>query len=494
MRALVTGATGYVGSRLVSALRSAGIEVLASARNPGKLSRFDFPDGVQPVELDVLDVDSVRSALRDHGRIDVAYYLVHAIGEGDFAEDDLEAARTFGREARRADVGRIVYLGGFVPGNEELSEHLDSRRQVGTALTESGVAVVWLRAAVIIGAGSTSYELIRHLADRLPIVPIPRWMRQPVEPIAIDDVLHYLIAAAADQVPAGSYDITGPDTVSYRDLLGQYVTAAGLHRVLLPVPWVSTGLAGAVIGRIIPLPAPLVTDLIDSLDNTMVGDNRGIRSVVPDPDGGLTRTAEAMARAQVRSDINRGGIEGVTATPDPLRLAPTDPSWAGGARYSTHLRRPVAASTDAVWSVLQGLGGRRGFFSWPLAWRVRAWLDQQAGGPGRVVRRADPDRLTVGDTLGFLTVDTVETHHDGNTYPYLRLRTDQASPGAGSLELWISPDPDPDADAPAASTLHIRARWLPHGVGGRLYWAALKPFHLLIFPAMTRRIADLAQG
>ena len=497
MRALVTGSTGYVGSRLIPALREAGIEVLATARTPSKVARFDWADDVEPVELDVMDADSVRAAF-DREHVDVAYYLVHAIGEGDFAEGDLEAARTFGKEADAAGVGRIVYLGGFVPQGQELSEHLDSRRQVGEALTESGVDVVWLRAAVIIGAGSTSYELIRHLADRLPVLPVPTWMRHPVEPIAVDDVLHYLVAGADPSVPPGAYDIAGPDTVPYRDLLQAYVDSAGLHRVLVPVPLVSTGVAGGVIGRIIPLPAPLVQDLIGSLENTMVGDTAPIRAVVPDPAGGLTSIDDAMARAQVRTAVNRGEIPGVAETPDPLRLAPTDPDWAGGSRYGSHRRQGVAASDGAVWTVLQGMGGAEGFFSWPLAWSVRGWLDRRAGGPGRTVERADPDELTAGDTLGFLTVDTVQPARaaEGDTPAtggYVRLTTDRWSPGTGTLEFWVNPDPDPDAAGDPSCVLHIRARWIPRGVGGRLYWLALKPFHLAIFPAMGRRIATLAE-
>ncbi|GAA2017036.1 SDR family oxidoreductase [Nakamurella flavida] len=488
----MTGSTGYVGSRLIPALTEAGIDVLATARTPGKFARFDWADDVEPVELDVLDPDSVRAAFDGREHIDVAYYLVHAIGEGDFAEEDLEAARTFGEEAHAAGVGRIVYLGGFVPQGQELSEHLDSRRQVGEALTESGVDVVWLRAAVIVGAGSTSYELIRHLADRLPVVPIPSWMRHPVEPIAVDDVLHYLVAGADPSVPPGAYDIAGPETLPYRDLLRAYIRSAGLRRVLVPVPLVSTGLAGSVIGRIIPLPAPLVEDLIGSLQNTMVGDTSPIRSVVPDPAGGLTTMADALSRALVRTDVNRGEIAGVAGTPDPLRLAPTDPAWAGVDPRDSHHRRSVAASVDSVWTVLQGMGEKEGYFSWPLAWSVRGWLDRRAGGPGRAVHRADAEKLTVGDTLGFLTVETVDADRDGGG-PYLRLTTDRWTPGEGTLEFWINPDPDPDDAGGPSSLLHIRARFLPRGVAGRVYWAVLKPFHLVIFPAMARRIAALAE-
>ena len=231
MHALIVGSSGYVGSRLVAHLAAAGHTVTATARDPDKLNRFDFSDTVQREEMDVTDEQSCRRALERVPHVEVAYYLVHSIGGDDYAEHDLDSAQLFAARARRAGVGRIVYLGGFVPAGEELSEHLESRAEVGEALDSTAVDLVWLRAAVILGAGSTSYELIRYLAERLPIIPLPAFMNHPVAPIAVDDVLRYL-AAAGDpaQVPPGHYDISNGQTLTYRDLIKQYAQRRNLRR------------------------------------------------------------------------------------------------------------------------------------------------------------------------------------------------------------------------------------------------------------------------
>ena len=488
MRAVVTGATGYVGSRLIPVLLEQGWEVVAAGRDAKKLQQFPWADDVALVEVDVLDAASVAAAFADRGQIDVAYYLVHAIGEGDFAAKDEQSAAIFAEQAARAHVGRIVYLGGFVPAKEDLSEHLASRGQVGSTLTAGEVDVVWLRAAVVIGAGSTSYELIRALADRLPVVPIPPWLNHDVEPIAVNDVLHYLAAAGRPELPPGHYNITGPDTLSYRELIRQYIRAAGLRRLLVPTPLVSTGVAGWVIGRITPLPPALAQDLVDSMHNTMTSEEDRIRDLVPAPPPGLTSVASAMRRAQPRPDDVADDLPTVQSAPDPLQLVDTDPVWAGGRRYETHRRRQVAAAPAAVWAVIETLGGTaNGFFSWPLAWKIRGFLDKRAGGPGMAQHRANPGRLTVGDTISFLTVTGVSDRH-------LQMATDQWAPGAGSLELWTEPIAG-SAGAGAAdvsSTVHLRARWIPQGVLGRLYWIVLRPFHGIIFPTILRRISNLA--
>ena len=228
----MTGATGYVGSRLVTALLQAGHEVLAATRDPARLTRFGWYDDVTVVKLDASDADSARTALDGAGPIDVVYYLVHAIGQPGFRDADRAAAGNVAAAAKDANVRRIVYLGGFVPvdpDDGELSEHLTSRAEVAEALTvDGGPEVVWLGAAVIFGAGSTSFEMMRYVGDRFPVIPIPKWMDNPIDPISIRDVLHYLVAAAdAERVPPGAYDIAGPDTTSYRELLKTYARISG---------------------------------------------------------------------------------------------------------------------------------------------------------------------------------------------------------------------------------------------------------------------------
>ncbi len=238
----MTGATGYVGSRLITGLLQAGHEVLAATRDPARLTRFGWYDDVTGVKLDAEDADSAHAALGGAGPIDVIYYLVHAIGQPDFRDADRAAAGNVAAAAKDAGVGRIVYLGGFVPSDEKLSEHLASRAEVAEALTiEGGPEVVWLGAAVIFGAGSTSFEMLRYVADRFPVIPIPKWMENPIDPISIRDVLYYLVAAAdSDQVPAGAYDIAGPGTTSYRELLQTYARVAGTWHTGVPVRGIDT--------------------------------------------------------------------------------------------------------------------------------------------------------------------------------------------------------------------------------------------------------------
>lgn len=320
-RCLVTGTSGYVGSRLVVALHRAGHRVVATARDVGKLAAFDWPDDVAQVPLDVSDAGSCDAAFDDAGDVEVAYFLVHSIGEGDFAAQDLESARQFAAAARRAGVRRIVYLGGFVP-DEHLSEHLESRSDVGDALGGAGVELVWLRAAVVLGGGSTSYELVRHIADRVPVVPLPRWMDHPVSPIAVVDVLHYLVAAAGPELPAGAYDVSNGERPTYAELIKAYAREAGLRRWWLPCPPVPPRFVAVVASWLTPLPHELAADLIMSLPNDMDSHDHRIRDLVPAPAGGLVGTRDALRRAHAGS-----GDQGVGSVEDPLHRVVTDPDW-----------------------------------------------------------------------------------------------------------------------------------------------------------------------
>jgi len=330
VQALVTGATGYVGSRLVSALVAGGFDVVATARDPRRLRRIDWADQVQTLALDVLDAESVQAAFARCGRVDVAYYLVHALGEGDYESSDERAAGIFARAAAEAEVGRIVYLGGFVPPEENVSAHLRSRARVGEVLQAGAVDAVLLRAAVILGAGSTSFEIIRHLVDRLPVVPLPPFMDHQVQPIAIADVLHYLVAAADPAVlSAGAYDIAGHERTTYAGLARMYATAAGLRRVFVPVPVVSPAMAASVMGPLMPVPSDLVSDLVRSLDNSMVSSDRRIEDCIDEPFGGLASIAEAIHRALDRHSVTPARPVGVHRLPDPMGLAESDADWAG---------------------------------------------------------------------------------------------------------------------------------------------------------------------
>lgn len=370
MRALVTGATGYVGSRLVTALLANQHQVVAATRNPARLKRFGWFDDVTPVKLDAADPASLASAFAGCGPVDVAYYLVHAIGQPGFRDADKTAAANFAAAARDAGVQRIVYLGGFVPADEDLSEHLTSRAEVAEALTvPGGPELVWLGAAIIIGAGSTSFEMMRYVGDRFPLIPIPSWMDNPIDPISIRDVLHYLVAAAdRELVPAGAYDIAGPETTSYRDLLKAYARVSGRWHTGLPVGRVDTTLASLITGVALPVPPGLAGDLVESLDHPMVASASGLRDRVPDPPGGLLGIDESMALALAGRSKHRP--RPVNALADPHDLADTDPAWAGG--DALRIRRLARRVTPPFVRPTLGLVNK---VPGPVAGAVRTGLD-----------------------------------------------------------------------------------------------------------------------
>jgi uncharacterized protein YbjT (DUF2867 family) len=371
VRILVTGATGYVGSRLVAALLDAGYEVVAATRNTDRLADFGWHERVTGVELDAHDPTSAKKAFADTGPIDVVYYLVHGIGQPDFREADNRAAANVANAARDADVRRIVYLGGFVPDDDNLSEHLTSRAEVAHALSvDGGPDVVWLGAAMIIGSGSTSFEMLRYVGDRFVLIPMPAWSANPIDPISIRDVLYYLAASAdAERVPAGAYDIVGPETTSYGDLLRAYARLSGKWRAELPVHRVNTGVVSWMTGAVLPVPGGLAADLVESLDHPMMASEARLRDVVPDPPGGLLCIDDAISRA-LSSDWRRP----VDELADPHHLADTDPPWAGGdAQRIKQLARPF--TPGIVRPVLGLLGAVPG----PVAAAVRTGLDTMIG-------------------------------------------------------------------------------------------------------------------
>jgi uncharacterized protein YbjT (DUF2867 family) len=343
VRILVTGATGYVGSRLVTTLLAAGHQVVAATRDPARLTQFGWFDDVTVVTLDAADSDSAHSALGDAGPIDVLYYLVHAIGQPGFRDVDRAAAANVAAAAKTAGVRRIVYLGGFVPSEDELSEHLTSRAEVADALSvDGGAEVVWLGAAVILGAGSTSFEMLRYVGDRFPVIPIPTWMDNPIDPISIRDLLHYLVPAAdPERVPPGAYDVAGPDTTSYRGLLKTYARTSGQWHTGLPAWGLDTTMAAWVTAVVLPVPDGLAADLVESLDYPMQASGTGLRDLVPDPDGGLLSVEDAIGRA-----LSNRRPRPVNALTDPHHLADSDPVWAGG--DALRLRRLAAVVTPSI--------------------------------------------------------------------------------------------------------------------------------------------------
>lgn len=486
-RCLVTGATGYIGGRLVPELLAAGHRVRCLARTPEKLRDYPWAGDVEIVRGDVTDARSLAPAMRD---IDVAYYLVHALTAGDgFEETDRRAATVFGEQARAAEVGRIVYLGGLTPSDvpeRELSPHLRSRAEVGRILLASGVPTTALRAAVIIGSGSASFEMLRYLTERLPVMVTPSWVSTRIQPIAVRDVLRYLVGSARMEREVNrTFDIGGPDIVTYRDMMQRYAEVANLpHRLILPVPMLTPRLSSHWIGLVTPVPRSIARPLAESLRYEVVCREHDIAQHVPDGPGqpfglgkALRLALQRVRDARVTTRWSSASVPGVPS--DPL---PTDPDWAGGSLYTDVRRREVDAAPEALWRVVEGIGGEHGWYSFPLAWAVRGWLDRLVGGVGLRRGRRDTDRLRVGDSLDFWRVEEIEPGR------LLRLRAEMRLPGAAWLEMYVEPD------GRGGARYRQRALFHPRGLLGHAYWWSVWPFHSVVFGGMARNIARTAAG
>jgi uncharacterized protein YbjT (DUF2867 family) len=482
LRVLVTGATGYVGGRLAPRLIEAGHRVRALARNPDKISDVPWAADAEVVRGDLTEPDSLDDACRD---IDVVYYLVHSMGNpGEFIESERRSAENLAAAARRAGVGRIVYLGGLHADSDRLSTHLRSRSQVGEILLNSGVPTVALQAGVVIGSGSASFEMIRHLTNRLPVMTTPRWVNNRIQPIAVRDVLYYLLAAATAALPhSRAYDIGGPDVLRYGEMMQIYADVAGLpRRRILVLPVLTPKLAGLWIGLVTPVPPRIGRALIESLSTDAVAAEHDIDVIIPPPPGGTTRYRDAVALALRR--INDGEVETTWAnaspTGKPADPLPSDPSWAGEVIFTDDRRIDCDATVEQVWRVVEGVGGENGWYSFPLAWTIRGWLDRLTGGVGLARGRRNPHVLQTGDALDFWRVERIQRPH------LLRLRAEMRTPGGAWLEWRI------ESRGAHITQLHQRAIFFPKGLAGQLYWYSLLPFHGIIFTGMLNNIAVAA--
>ncbi|MEU9102678.1 SDR family oxidoreductase [Streptomyces sp. NPDC048361] len=484
---LVTGATGYIGGRLVPQLLKAGHRVRCLARSPEKLRDQPWADRVEVVRGDVTDPVSVAGALRG---VDIAYYLVHALGTGSgFEKTDREAAHTFADGAAEAGVRRIVYLGGLTPVNvpvRDLSPHLRSRAEVGDIFLAGAVPATVLRAAVVIGSGSASFEMLRYLTERLPVMVTPSWVGTRIQPIAIRDVLRYLVASA--RMPREvdrAFDVGGPDIMTYRAMMERYAKAAGLpHRLILPVPMLSPRLSSHWIGLVTPVPRAIARPLAESLRHEVVCREHDIARYVPDEagaplsfDDALELALRRVREAQVDTRWSNASVPG--APSDPL---PTDPDWAGGSLYTDERERTVDAPPAVLWRVVEGIGGENGWYSFPLAWAIRGWLDRLAGGVGLRRGRRDAHRLRVGDSLDFWRVEEVVPGR------LLRLRAEMRLPGLAWLEMRTEPD------AHGRSHYRQKAIFHPRGLLGHAYWWSVSPFHAIVFGGMARNMAKAAEA
>ncbi|MCL3817044.1 SDR family oxidoreductase [Aeromicrobium wangtongii] len=481
---LVTGATGYVGGRLVPQLLDAGHTVRVLVRDERKARAHDWADRVEIAVGDASEDADVRDAMAD---VDVLYYLLHSIGTGgDFGATEKQMAQRFSDEAKRAGVRRIVYLGGMIPQGEELSEHLSSRGEVGDVLLGSGVPTTVLQAGVVIGSGSASFEMLRYLTERLPVMITPTWVSTRIQPIAIRDVVRYLVGSA--DMPADvsrRFDIGGPEVLTYLDLMQRFAAISGLpRRRVLKVPVLSPGLSSHWIGLITPVPASLARPLVESLRNTVVAGDTDISQYVPDPPEGLIDFDRSVQLALTRIqelDVPTSWSSAATAGA-PAEGLPTDPDWAGGSLYRDERVREVDATPERLWSVIEGIGARNGWYSWRLAWWVRGALDRLVGGPGLRRGRRHPSRLAVGDAVDFWRVE--ET--DGRTL--LRLRAEMKLPGLAWLEMQVG------TTEAGATILRQRALFAPKGLLGHVYWWLIYPFHGMVFGAMQRNIALAAEA
>ncbi len=479
---LVTGATGYIGGRLVPELLAAGYGVRCLARSPAKLAGEPWVDDVEIVEGDVTDPASLHRALDG---VTAAYYLVHSMGgHADFADNDRRAADTFRQAADDTpSLEQIVYLGGLGDEHDpKLSPHLASRHEVGRVLAAGRVPVTELRAAVIIGSGSASFEMLRNLTDVLPVMVTPRWVSTRCQPVAIRDILHWLVRSIGTPDARGRVlEVGGPDIVTYEEMMRAYARVARLpRRLVIRVPLLTPRLSSHWIGLVTPLPVDLARPLIDSLVNEVVVLDHSVQGVMPHHALSLVEALELAARRvadrAMPSRWSDADLPGRTPA-DPM---PTDPDWAGGTLLTDEQAATSTAPPEAVFAVVEGIGGDRGWYVAGWLWTIRGLIDALMGGIGMRRGRRHPDTLHVGDALDFWRVEAIDRPNE------LRLRAEMRLPGDAWLEWRVEPDG-------SGSVLHQAAIFHPRGLLGRLYWYALIPFHALIFTRLCERLAAAAE-
>ena len=472
-RVLLTGATGYIGGRLLRRLEASGRPVRCIVRRPEALSGRAAAQ-TEIVYGDILEPDSLREALAG---VTVAYYLIHSMAaSGPFAGADRRGAENFAAAARESDVSRIVYLGGL-GAEHDISTHLESRHEVGRILRGSGVRTIEFRASVVIGSGSASFEIVRSLVDRSPVLLIPRWVRSRTQPIAVEDVLAYLLAALdLELLRSRLFEIGGPDRVGYADLMREYARLAGLRRAVIRVPLATPRISGLWLTVVTPVYASIGRQLIESLRNdTLVADGSAGERFPIRPRG----FREAIARALANED--REFAE--TRWSDALS-AHSERNWGGvklGPRAVASRTIRVAASPEQTFAPIQRIGGKTGWYYANGFWRLRGLLDKLVGGVGLRRGRRDPVRLAVGDTLDFWRVEAFEQDR------LLRLSAEMKTPG----RIWLQFEVDGDQ---AETALRLTAIFDPHGLAGRAYWYALYPVHHLIFEGMLIGLAAIASG
>lgn len=476
---LVTGATGYVGGRLVPRLIEAGYRVRVLVRDATRLQGRPWGEQVEVVQGDILHAQTIPPAMAG---VTVAYYLVHSMSRAvDFPQRDLVAAHNFGTAARDAGVQRIIYLGGMGDPQSSLSKHLRSRQETGAILREAGIPVTEFRAATIIGSGSVSFEIIRYLTERLPVLLSPRWVFTPAQPIGIRDVLSYLIAALEVPESVGQIiEIGGANVLTYMDMIMGYAHARGLHRVLLPVPIMTTSLSARLVHWLTPIPFSIAYPLIEGLRNKVVVRDNLARRLFPDilPMHYGTALELALMRLQTGRVETMWSDALVTSQGDepPVRLASQE------GIVLERRQQVVEASPEDVFKVFSGLGGERGWLYADWTWHWRGRIDRIIGGVGFRRGRRHPDEILVGEALDFWRVEEVVPNR------LLRLRAEMKVPGRAWLQFEARPLWD------GKTRLTQVAYFVPKGLAGLLYWYMLYPVHRVIFSGLIRAITRRAEA
>lgn len=481
---LVTGATGYIGGRLVPALLNKGYKVRAFTRSKEKLQNRPWANdpNVELFSGDVFDSTSLNKACKG---CRVAYYLVHSMlpGQKDFQKADKTAAENMRKAAEINSLERIVYLGGLGEDSPDLSKHLKSRAEVAKILAEGKVPVTVFRAAMIIGAGSASFEILRYLVDRLPLMITPKWLETPSQPIAIKNVIEYLVGCLNHSETIGkSFDIGGAEVLTYRRLMEIYAKEANLpKRLVIPVPVLTPRLSSYWIHLVTPVPASIARPLAEGLKNPVVCQNDDIQKIIQQD---ILKPSEAIHRALQSLDDN----EVISHWTDAGQMPPMesiyegDPNWAGGTQFEDKREIEVHAKVDSVWRVISRIGGNRGWYHANWLWVFRGFLDRLVGGAGLRRGRRDENKILPGDALDFWRVAAVDMNKR------LLLFAEMKLPGKATLEFRINEGSD------GQSKLEQIARFSPRGLFGIIYWYILLPFHGYIFKGLLKKIALLAEN
>ncbi|EMI56305.1 nucleoside-diphosphate-sugar epimerase [Rhodopirellula sallentina SM41] len=476
-RILVCGATGYVGGRLVPKLLDKGYRVRCLVRSPKKMQAFAWCDHerLEIIEGNLDDLEGVKSALRD---VQAAYYLVHAMisAGGDYARRDRELANTFVEALKGSSCRRVMYLGGLGELGPNLSMHLRSRGEVADILRDSSAETTVFRAAMIIGSGSASFEILRYLVERLPIMITPKWVKMETQPIAIRDVLRYLVECLDNPETAGrTIDIGGRDVFTYQKLMQIMARSLGLtKRVILPVPVLTPRLSSAWISLVTPVNASIARPLAEGLRNRTVCRNDDAQKLMPGPLFGVEEAINAAI-----GKLKDGDIETRWSTAGEM---PGDPEWSGGTVFDDVQTAEVDASAEQTFASVSRIGGQSGYWGADWLWWLRGLLDKCVGGPGLRRGRRHPDELSYGEAVDFWRVNGYERGR------WLRLHAEMKLPGEAELEFRVEPTSE------GKSQLVQTARFRPRGLLGLAYWYSVWPLHFFVFPRMVRGIKREAES